>query len=100
MRTNRKAVQEYLLKLLEREDKAYIRKTMEVFSVSRSTVYNYIAELAGQGIIEKAGDGYRLVTKTVRFSYATDAKLREDRIFADDILPHLQQFPDNVRRMW
>lgn len=98
--TNRRAVQEYLLKLLDRKDKDCVRKTMETFSVSRSTVYNYISELTAQGVIEKTGDGCRLAVGTAEFLYQTDEKLQEDRIFSRDILPYLETFPDNVQRMW
>lgn len=90
----------YILKLLGSRDKKLVSKTTEAFNISKSSVYNYLSELCSQGIIKKTEDGYQLISRIYRFSYANDGTLFEDTIFDKDIAPILNGYEHNILSCW
>ena len=97
---NKEQVKQYLLKLIAADDKAMVAKAVEYFGKSKSTIYNYIAEMLSDGIITKSDSGYSLVAKEYVFSYKNNGKLSESRICSLDIEPLIKGYPKNVVSIW
>lgn len=102
MSTTKEQVLQYMLKLIAAGDSKLVAKTLDAFEgvVSKSTVYNYLAELCENEIIKKNGSSYELVNNTHLFIYKNDGSLGEDRIFERDIEPKLLNLPKNVFSAW
>lgn len=94
--------EQYLLQCIFEEDPDFVDKTMAAFSVSRSTVYNYINHLQETGDLERVGGSmpYRLVYKTSRFVLDPAHERDEERFFSRDVAPLLAHLPENVRAIW
>ena len=94
----------YMLEHIERNDKDLIAKTMDTFSVSKTTVYNYLERMVKDQLIVKPSNPktgkYELYTSNTLFHYSTSSHLEEDRIFSHDILPIISNLPKNVRDIW
>lgn len=97
---NKDLIIEYMLKLIDAEDKRVVAKTVEYFKVSKSSVYNYLAELENSRDIEKGEQGYVLTFKQYDFAYQNNKNLGEDRVFNKDIAPLLSELPKNVFSIW
>ena len=102
MSTTKEQVLQYMLRLIAANDNKLVAKTLEAFDgvVSKSTVYNYLAELCEDKIIKKNGSSYELITNEYSFVYKNDGTLGEDRIFERDIEPRLSNLPKNVFSAW
>lgn len=92
----------FLLQQIADENPDFVDATMEAFSVSRSTVYNYINALQDSGELERVGGSmpYRVLYKTSRFTVDTSREHSEDRMFSRDIAPLLEELPLNVQKIW
>lgn len=91
---------EYMLEKISINDDV-VGKTVDNFGISRTTVYRYLSELAGDNIINKIGTGkYKLTEYTYSFTYKNDGTLAEDWVFNDDISPIIKDLPQNVRKIW
>ena len=57
MSTTKEQVLQYMLKLIAANDSKLVAKTLDAFEgvVSKSTIYNYLAELCENKIIKKSG---------------------------------------------
>ena len=86
MCTNKEQVLQYMLKLIAANDSKLVAKTLDAFDgvVSKSTLYNYLAELCENEIIKKNSSSYELITNEYSFEYQNDGSLGEDRIFERD----------------
>ena len=102
MCTNKEQVLQYMLKLIAANDSKLVAKTLDAFDgvVSKSTLYNYLAELCENEIIKKNSSSYELITNEYSFEYQNDGSLGEDRIFERDIEPKLSGLPKNVFSAW
>ena len=100
MQSNKEQIIQYMLGLISANDKAFASKTALYFNKSKSTIYNYLAELTRDGIIAKAGAKYVLQSTTYSFSYENNGTLSESRICAKDIEPLIARFPKNVISIW
>ena len=91
-----------MLKLIAANDSKLVSKTLEAFDgeISKSSVYNYLNELCENGVIQKNGSSYVLVTAESSFVYENDGSLDEDRIFQRDIEPLFFNCPKNVFGAW
>lgn len=94
--------EKFLLQQIYDENPDFVDATMEAFSVSRSTVYNYINTLQDNGELERVGGSmpYRVLYKTSRFTIDTTREHSEDRMFSRDIAPLLAELPINVQKIW
>ena len=101
-KAERLEAEKYLLQRIFEEDPDFVDHTMEAFSVSRSTVYNYLTTLQSNGELERVGGSmpYRIVYKTSRFTVDTTRESSEDRVFSRDIAPLLADLPANVQKIW
>lgn len=103
MKTEKERIFRYLLQQIDRNVPDYAKKTVETFGVSPSTVYNYVQGLARDGKLirdPQKKSGWSLPSKQYSFSYSTDGKLSEDRIFHADIEPLIDGVPRNVYLIW
>ncbi|MBR6726936.1 MAG: DUF4325 domain-containing protein [Clostridia bacterium] len=101
-KAERLEAEKYLLQRIFEEDPDFVDHTMEAFSVSRSTVYNYLTTLQNNGEVERVGGSmpYRILYKTSRFTVDTTREHSEDRVFSRDITPLLADLPANVQKIW
>ena len=93
----------YIAHLISEGDRDVVRKTVDTFNISRSTVYNYISVLKTENIIDTDGRGkYKLKTNSAHFLYDlnTESRLEEDQVFNADIAPLLQGLDENVFKAW
>jgi hypothetical protein len=101
-KAERLEAEKYLLQRIFEEDPDFVDHTMEAFSVSRSTVYNYLTTLQNNGELERVGGSmpYRIVYKTARFTVDTTRESSEDRVYSRDVAPLLADLPANVQKIW
>ena len=94
--------EKFLLQQISDENPDFVDATMAAFSVSRSTVYNYINTLQANGELERVGGAmpYRVLYETTRFTVDTSRESSEDRTFSRDIAPLLADLPTNVQKIW
>ncbi len=104
-----KSLKNYILNCISENKTDFVTKAVETFSVSRSTVYNYVKMLMEEGLIlkEKADEkntascGYVLCCNESIFTYNLEnSRLSEDIIYNADIAPLMSDFADNVKRAW
>lgn len=103
------SLKNYILNCISENKTDFVTKTVDAFSVSRSTVYNYVKSLIDDGLIRKESAdkknegscGYRLCHSESLFTYdLVNNRISEDRIYNVDIAPLMSDFPDNVKRAW
>ena len=90
----------YILKLISKKDKDVVKKTVEAFDTSKSTVYNYIKELCQDGVLQKSGVAYEIVSKRQELVYENNGKLSETRVFNSDVAPFFKNLEKNVFNIW
>ena len=100
MQSNKEQIFGYMLGLIDSGDDDVVRKVVEYFGKSKSTVYNYFNELQREGKICKADGKYRLCNREYNFSYKNNGKLSESRICSSDFDPLISAFPKNVISIW
>ena len=103
MKADKERVIRYLLEQINLDEPDYAKKTTKSFSVSLSTVYNYVAQLLKTREIthsEKTKTGLSLPLRTKTLSFSTDQKLSEDIVFSSHIRPLLVDLPKNVLDIW
>ncbi len=99
----RETIKRYVLEHIDSKDKDFVSKTADTFSISRTTIYNYVSKMEKEGIITKSSDGngkYQLVKNRFVFSYPHSLRLEEDKIYSRDIRPLLCELPKNVQDIW
>ena len=99
----RESIKRYMLEKIRQEDTEFIKKTMEDFSISVTTVKRYLKEcLENQILYESVDDkiGYKLKTHTHTFSYKLEDYLNEDEIYLSDIQRLLNNVSDKAKSIW
>ncbi len=98
----RRIAENFLMRRIFEEDEKFIDKTMERFSLARSTVYNYLTALCDAGEVERVGGSmpYRVCYHTARVTVDTSREDSEDRVFSRDIAPLLADLPENLQKIW
>ena len=91
---------DYILQQIEKGEKHYAAKTAETFQIARSTVYNYISELARDQIITKNDDGQYRLLNIVRTFFYTDRIPDADSIFGKDILLIFGASENTIEYAW
>ncbi len=101
-KAERLLAEKFLMQRIFEGDPDFVDRTMEEFSVSRSTVYNYLTTLQNNGEIERVGGStpYRVCYKTSRFTIDTSRERSEDRIFSRDVAPLIADLPENLQKIW
>ncbi len=91
----------YLLQKIDIEDREFIKKTAENFSISLATVYRYLKELQIKKIISNDGSGeYKLVDRGKIKSYVLTDNLEEDIVYEDVMREFINEFSNNIRKIW
>lgn len=96
-------VMRYLLEKISAGKKGIVADTTDAFPVSKSTVYNYLAELIKGGMIaetEESPCGYALVGSEQTFTYDNGGQLEEDILYRDDILPLFSNYSKETQNVW
>lgn len=98
----RESIKRYLLDKVAADDSAFIQKTVENFSISITTVKRYLAECLEDEILKKSDTvtGYELVTEQFSRNYEQKEFLTEDRIYFEDIRPHLTHVTNEALQIW
>lgn len=99
----RSSIKRYMLEKIRNQDTEYVKKTMDNFEISITTVKRYLKELLEQGILEKKDNlecGYQLKTEEYHFHYNTSDFLAEDKIYFEDIYPLLQGVSKQALDTW
>lgn len=96
---NKEQIISYILKLISANDKEIVKKTIDAFGVSKSTVYNYIADLCRDGILKKEDSSYTIISQSKVFLYE-NVGLDESRVFDKDIAPIFKDVEKNVFSIW
>ena len=94
--------EKFLLQCIFEEDPDFVDRTMAEFSVSRSTVYNYINTLQKNGELERVGGSmpYRIVYRTSRVTIDTSKEADEERVYSRDIAPLLANPTPSTQKIW
>lgn len=103
MSSKKEQIKDYLLQHICDKDKEYVKKAMEAFSTSKSSVYTYLKELVDDNIIQKTKGGdfsYSPVFKTTVLSYKRDKIRDETTVFEYDITPLLKVCSANSIHLW
>ena len=101
-KSERLLAEKFLLQCIYDEEKDFVERTMEKYGVSKSTVYNYLTTLQQKGEVERVGGSmpYRVLYETTRITIDPARDRSEDRLFARDIAPLLEDLPLNVQKIW
>lgn len=92
-------IKSYILRLIKDGRRDYVASAAEAFNVSRSSIYNYVKQMAADGLIEKNDSTYALKTNFYHYSFKNDGTLSEDRIYDRFISQHIT-FQKNVNSIW
>ncbi len=101
-KSERLLAEKFLLQCIYDEDKDFVEHTMQKYGVSKSTVYNYLTTLQNNGEVERVGGSmpYRVTYQSTRITVDPTKERSEDRLFARDIAPLLEELPFNVQKIW
>lgn len=103
-KSKQSAIREYILDKIASSDPEFVRKTTESFSVSPNTVYRYLRELLGSGVIAKKRNGvYHMVNRLNRFTLRRDRNelVDEQKIYEKFVYDdYVKSLPENVRKIW
>lgn len=96
-------IKKRILKLIADNKRDIVRNIEQTFSVSKTTVYNYLKTLTDEGLIVRdvtRPSGYALVSDGKVKFFMNDGTLREDAIFDAEIFPYVKDFEKNVIDDW
>ncbi|MDD3402448.1 MAG: DUF4325 domain-containing protein [Hespellia sp.] len=99
----RESIKRYMLDKIREDDKEYIKKTVENFGISVTTVKRYVKECLDREIIcesDVCRCGHALSSEEIEFQYDTKSFLSEDRIFFEDIRPLLKKVSKESLNIW
>ncbi len=101
-KSERLLAEKFLLQCIYDEDKDFVEHTMQRYGVSKSTVYNYLTTLQNAGEVERVGGSmpYRVTYRTTRITVDPTKERSEDRLYAREIAPLLEDLPLRVQKVW
>lgn len=101
-REKRNQIKFYILEKINSRQADIVKRTAEAFSISQTTVYRYISELEKENIIYEKKNTYALTETCDTFVlYRKKGEIEnEDLIYNRYVQKHMQDFPDNVQRIW
>ena len=102
-REKKKNIILYMLEKIDRKDSSVVKKTADAFGTTPATIYKYIDELIGNGILEKKKRGqYELVRTSPTFSLKRSAGdlTSEQAVFDRYIKPNIEGFSKNIKDIW
>ena len=96
---NKEKVKLYILGLIKKRRKDYIKAAVTEFNISNSSAYNYVKEMCEEGLIEKKDKDYILKTNSTHYTFKNDGSLGEDEVYKNYVLEHIN-FKNNVNHIW
>lgn len=99
----RESIKRYMLEKIRQDDSEFIRKTMENFGISITTVKRYLRECLSDQIVCEDKDkktGYQLKTSVHTFLYSPESMTDEDEIYYENILPLLEEISKEAKSIW
>ncbi len=99
-RNKRDAIKHYILEQIDQGCIDMVKKTVDAFEITSTSVYRYIKEMEIDGILSKKGHKYSLIEKNGSFMYETRNVSDEMDIMERDIEPLIEKCPENVQRIW
>ena len=99
-KNKRDAIKHYILEQIDQGSTDMVKKTVDAFEITSTSVYRYIKEMEKDGILSKKGHTYSLIEKSGSFTYETKNVSDEMDIMKRDIESLIEECPDNVQRIW
>lgn len=99
----RDIIKKYILEKIRCDDNEYVKKTIENFQVSATTVKRYLKEcVEREWIVSDANrrSGYALVVCEERWELENDGSLEEDTFYFECIFPMLKNISLNAQNIW
>ena len=92
-----------MLDKIRQDDSEFMKKTMENFQISITTVKRYLQECLGNGILHEDAEknsGYALETVSYMFAYEAGHMADEDGIYYEEISPLLEDVSQQAKAIW
>lgn len=103
----KESIRSYILSNIWKQykKKDVVKKTVNTYNISVTTVNRYIKGLIDEGIISeeltKEDIKYKLISKSfAKVYYPKKEELEEDIIYKEDFAKYFENFDDNVKHMW
>lgn len=96
-------IQAYLIEKIMLNEDSIVKRTIDAFNVTKTTVYSNLRELMDKGMIIKCDSGkYKLATNILTYHYDVSEmnETHEDYICKNTIHSLISEYPDNVKRIW
>lgn len=96
----REMIKHYILEQIDSGNNDFVKKAVEAYEITSTSVYRYIKEMVNTGLIVKKGHSYSLISEDKILLYDTDSIKDEMDILKKDLEPIYADCPDNIVRIW
>ena len=98
----RDRIKKYILDKIAAGNTDYVKRSVNAFEITSTTVYRYLKELETEGVLEKKGVKYELKTslRSVLLTRKKGELKNEDYIYKKYIRESFINKKENVRRIW
>jgi len=96
----REMIKHYILEQIDSGNNDFVKKAVEAYEITSTSVYRYIKEMVNTGLIVKKGHSYSLISEDKILLYDTDSIKDEMDILKKDLEPIYVDCPDNIVRIW
>jgi len=98
----RDRIKKYILDKIAAGHTDYVKRSVNTFEITSTTVYRYLKELEAEGVLEKKGVKYELKTslRSIVLSREKGELKNEDYIYKKYIRESFVDKKENVRRLW
>ena len=96
-------IKQYMMEKIFFSQKDFVKRTMDAFALSDTTVYNLLKSLIAEGKVRKLSNREyelcSLVKKTFRYN-TDEGEMSEDILYAKSVKKYIDPLPENVSRIW
>jgi hypothetical protein len=96
----REMIKHYILEQIDSGNNDFVKKAVEAYEITSTSVYRYIKEMVNTGLIVKKGHSYSLISEDKILLYDTNSIKDEMDILKKDLEPIYVDCPDNIVRIW
>ena len=98
----RDRIKKYILDKIAAGNTDYVKRSVNAFEITSTTVYRYLKELETEGVLEKKGVKYELKTslRSVLLTRKKGELKNEDYVYKKYIRESFINKKENVRRIW
>ena len=96
----REMIKHYILEQIDSGNNDFVKKAVEAYEITSTSIYRYIKEMVNTGLIVKKGHSYSLISEDKILLYDTDSIKDEMDILKKDLEPIYVDCPDNIVRIW